>query len=190
MAQLDFLLSGREQERLVRFLVGRGVGFVPSLDYGEPTYEVLTSSDEVLPMASSGRMTGPLFVVSSEFTSEPLGMDLVEKGGRVVHFVVPRVGGPSLDFLPVQNLEDKDPPLLISGFVAHYPTYWLGRGLDEVAAPAGLRRLYRATARFLRSMCIPADTQVAKRRYWVGPDARAALLSGWASNAAGLVVPA
>ncbi len=190
MAQTDFVLGMRDQEDLVRFLFSAGATMVPSMDYASANYVELRSVEAALTAIGSGELTGPIFVLDRKFSQYPLVMDSVESAAaeqsrQERYFLHQRHGGPYLDFYSCFTKPRSLQPVITSGFIGFYRTYFVGPKETEVPAPQALKDLYRRAASLVRSRCLKV-TVPGERTYWVGKEALTQIASGFATNVSGL----
>ncbi len=186
MPQVDFILGTDAFRQLVGKLLAGGVTIVPSLRYHTEAFMELRDAEDVLRVSSSGDLMGPLLLLSPEFTLAPPEMKSIEWRGKTWHTVNHRYGGPYLDMLPCREKLDQTPPLLTSGFIAYYPSYYLEGGGRTVPVPDSLKALYRAVAASIRGMCRKFVTEKVGRTYWVHPAVIDRCRGGLDTNVPGL----
>ena len=190
MPEVDFILAPDEQMGLIEYLLNRGLKFVPDIHYDEPAYATLDSMQEILRYAEPPTGTRLFFVLSPTFSPHPLGMRALPSAPQRPNqcfYVVQRRGGPYLDLL-VSVLRHVPAPLLVSGFSAFYPSYWIGSPEVEVPAPSELKALHKSVLAWLRDHGRCVVTANARRRYWMGAAAEDAISHGVRCNVQNLLL--
>jgi len=186
MAETDFILTEQEQANLIEFLLSKSTIFVPCFRYLTKKIQRITVPEDVLAVIASNKLEGPLVILSKEFSIHPLVTKKLDWQGETRYFIEHRYGGPYLEMLPSCYLSDRNPPLLTSGFIAYYKSYYIGPHQVEIEPSAELRSLYRSTVKFLQRTCVKHESAKARRRYLIAPLAREMIVQGTETNVQGL----
>jgi len=189
MADIEFILSVREQQTLTEFLFGQNARLVPSVHYSEPRYVSTATPDDVERLIASSELTGPFFILADAFSRHPLEMDSFEKRGKTMFYIVQGHGGPYIEFLPCKTIIRQGTSHIVSGIIGYQAKYWVNLLADNAPPPNELKDMYKKITRQIRSNTKKVVTKMIGRTYWVGEEALNCLKKGYTTNASGLVLP-
>ena len=173
MPELGFVLTKQEEEGVIRHALSRGAWLVPDIDYktSEPTR--ITTYEEYEECRKSTRL---FFILHPSFSDTPLEMRETVKDRRQVFFVMPRNGGPSVEFLSSVEFSESGRAKINPGFIAHHKTYWNPRTQRNDAVPAALLELYRELSAEAKRVAM--REKVGVRVYWIGRVVRRLMEAG------------
>jgi hypothetical protein len=86
--------------------------------------------------------------------------------GRVVFYVAPKIGGPTLDLLGPYEFAENGKTRIGGGFISYHPSYWNTQTLSDEVAPLALKAFYKKLLNYVRANAV--KTKAGKRTYWVG----------------------
>ena len=182
MPQTDFILNLEEQRKLIEFILGQDVDFIPSINYESRRFDKLNSLYDIEAIIRSNTLTSTFFLPLQKDSPYTIEFGSFKKNDEILYYIAPRQGIPCMDFLPCYHKFDCQPPLYISGFIAYYKSYFQGERGIEVPVTTEVIDLYKRTVKFLRTICISAKTKNIKRQYWIGHNALQDIKSGTSIN--------
>ena len=180
MAESDFILNYRTQNELFSFLLKNDLVFVPSLHYEKPLYIELSTVEDINALINSNTLTGPIFLPKKMSGGYDFKFGHFIKNEKDVYHIEQRMGIPCLDLSPSKLKEDYNPPLIISGSISYYSSYFIDEKYTEIKAPDWIKVIYKEVNKFLGQRCKKVKT--IKRWYWVDKELVPYLGSRYATN--------
>jgi len=180
MAETDFILSEETQNALLAFLLENDLTFIPSLDYENPFYAVLNTVEDINGIINSNKLTGPIFLPKKKINGYDLIMGHIIKNGKDIYYIKQRRGSPCLDLLPSELKTNFNPPLITSGFISYYSSYFIDEAYTEIKVPDWIKIIYKEANKILGQRCKKVKTK--SRWYWVDKELIPYLGSKYATN--------
>ncbi|MEW6536899.1 MAG: hypothetical protein AB1454_14910 [Candidatus Auribacterota bacterium] len=176
MAEFDFILSEEEQLTLIDFFFKTGARIVPDLMYIVPQVDVLNNTEEIVEIINNLKSCGPFCLTWDNYQTYPYAISRVDREEGTRYYLEQRYGGPYLKFFECRFLQRADKIRLTTGFIGHYPSYYIDDQFTEVSVPPELKERYKEITKFIRKMTKPAKGST--RKYWIGKEALKAVKSG------------
>jgi len=162
--QTDLLFGRAETEEFVRFILEAGAWLVPSHLPGPDVVRIL---DIAAFQTCLGDMEKLFHIQHEDFNRCPLEVRSARSAeGRVVFYVAPKIGGPTLDLLGPYEFEENGETRIGGGFISYYPAYWNTQTLSNEVAPLAQKAFYKKLLNYVRANAV--KTKAGKRTYWVG----------------------
>jgi hypothetical protein len=167
VAEIEFILGNDKQSELIDFLIEKDLIFIPGLHYTKPQYKILNSREEIISVIKSDILTGPIFLRRKVHDIYDFQFGHFTKNEKNIFYIEQRMGAPCLDFLPSVIRENFDPPLIISGFISYYSSYFIDDNYTEIKAPEWIKTIYKDVNKFLGKRCKKIKVKTIKRWYLV-----------------------
>ena len=163
MAQTEFILNFSVQNELFDLLLKKRLFFVPDLNYEKPECTFLDKIGDINKVIESNKLAGPFFLPRMTEAENAFKFSHILKNGKDVYYILPRMGLPRLDLVACELKKKYAPPLLKSGYIAYYPSYFIDNKHVEVKVPEWIKTSYKEVNAFLRKKC--KKIKVKKRWY-------------------------
>ena len=190
MAEIEFVLTNAEQNRLLQYLESLETVFVPDIFYTEPKFQYLHDAYKAMSVWREGNAkegSGPIFLLWDEIGTYELQYDELTKNGEKKYFPSQKEGGPYIDYLPCKFLAEET--IITTGFIAYYPKYWIEELDDNITVPEEIKAKYKEISKFIRSISTRLAVKNFRRYYWVGNDALKLLQQGKITNSLDIDLP-
>lgn len=173
MPQCDFFVTGKDEARVVDWILSCDGCLVPSLDYDTPQYEEVRSSKEYL---NARERTNLFFILHPSFYECALAIKRHSSGPKAgKYFLIQRVGGPALSWF-VPRIYEKGGIILPAGMVAYDPTYRKVVHGENQKVPKSISSFYLDLLKVLKEGAVPRKLEL--RTYWIARDALEAFRDG------------
>ncbi len=153
MAETEFLLIPDTQKELLGFFLSNGLVFVPSMHFDSPRIRIADTIEELEDVIDSLLLTGPVFLPKSSQRPFRFKFGHYVRDKKKVYFIEQRLGFPVLAFLPSELKKNPEKPLITSGFISYYPTYYIDDKYNSVKVPDWIVLMYKEIKAFLRTKC-------------------------------------
>lgn len=165
VAEIDLFLGKSDQHSLASLWLAEGAVFVPDIDYESPQYSKISCIEDYEKSRAAG--VSVFYILSDAYERTPLGLRFLDAKSR--YFIMPRNGGPSIDFSCGVTYLKEGAWYMAQSTLAYYATYWNPLHERNEPAPPELKSLYNKAVRFLKAM--DGRVQTKARTYWVGAEA-------------------
>lgn len=175
MAEIEFFADVVEVKDVVGKLLGEGFQFVPDVHYETDTPVRLT---EISGIQEAAATTPHFFLVRNDLLESPISMRKVTTEEKQFHYIDPRTGGPTLQFLWGRGaaIDSSVRDSLSASWISHYSWYTDSVSQERRAMPKGLIQVYSACAKSIRAN--GRRIKPGKREYWLFPNAESLVRGG------------
>lgn len=167
MPEIHLFTDYEDDVKIVEALLARRCRLVPDLKYHSVGYDEIRTVEAFLRAREEARQ---FFILRDDFSRLPLEIVSNQSSRESFLYIMPRNGGPALDFLCGGSFH-KDAVELVSPAELHYyPTYWDTRAQVNRKAPREEVGLFQQLRREIKAMFTPVKLRT--RTCWIGPHAR------------------
>lgn len=177
MPEIEFYMNEQDEQRVTDFLLSSETWIVPDLRYKTAEYSVIRDLDTYLAVR---RETMQFFVLHDDWITSPLEMHQYtwQHDGNKYYSVMPRNGGPTIDFEVCNRYEKRGRLYFASGSVSYYTWHWDTRLHERRKPPSSLKDTFKQIRALVMDGAQKIVTEKAKREYLVCSGAADEINSG------------
>jgi hypothetical protein len=146
MPQLDFILNHTDQEVLMDYALSLGCYYVPLKLYNTDSYDVYKNADYYQNIKNESLIC----ILNDLYSISPLIMGSFDKDDQLVYYIKPRYGGPTIDYLSSNIIDDKD-VRIGRGAISFYPSYYSDE--RELIPSDYLKDVYGKLIKHIKKWC-------------------------------------
>jgi hypothetical protein len=173
MAQVDFILTDADRERLLRWTLAQQAIIVPDAHYRGARVSSVSAADELRELLSERQF----WVMRRDWKVEDLVLHPVDNQDLGAGFrVSQRYGGPTISYLLYPEHTEHGNTVLGRGSVHHYPFYYSSVDNRKIIPSPEFKRFFKEVTRFVKTDAICLKGK--QRSVWLTRAAAEAISSG------------
>jgi hypothetical protein len=183
MAEIEFILSEKEQGIFLQYLESLKAIFVPEILYPRPEFQYLHDANEAVSIwreANAKEGSGPIFLLWDGISTYKLIFRNIVKYGEQKFYLSQKEGGPYINFGPCKYLAEEK--IITSGDIGYYSKYWIEELDDNITVSEEIKSKFNEISKFIKKMTKRIKSKSGKRSYWVGSEALKMLKNGSIAN--------
>ncbi|MBI1929367.1 hypothetical protein HYR99_34625 [Candidatus Poribacteria bacterium] len=177
MAEAEFFLDSEDELEVMNFIFENGGWFVPDIRYKTNEYIDVRNEKEYLGCREATRL---FFILHQTYLKSPLEMRPCESqiDGQRFYFIMPRNGGPTLDFYCPKPFIKDEVLHLPPGALGYYPTFWNTTAERNEKTPQEVVGFYRQIVKQIRENSSQAVSNQTGRSFYLSERALKKLKNG------------